>query len=542
MNEEKDLEMPIAKNAPGFDDAPGPDKGTDRIFDFSSDLNISPVKDEDIQENGPIKSVPIQIIRPKMPAPPPAPQPVPVTPISVPTPSEPIHTSSALPTTPGQEPKPTDVERPMAPSSPVIPSNIPNREKMFTGGPVTAAPVHKDLPTIPTPPTLSSVIQSPPSAVPQEATVPIQQTTPETAIAPVPPTIPVTPAPAAIPQIHASTRFTSLVPETAQQKAEELPRDPKMKPLRTYESDVAEAMAREQASQAAIAVAEAKRRQEQEALNQHAQQPEPKVSGADLKKVFLVLLILAFLGTGVIGAYYLYSRSPLAPATPSPSVQRTVASLISSDSYSLLPTDGLSEINLRAAIGRETAKSQQTGSVREIIPTKLVDGQTMRVGGPEMISLLDIPMPNMLLRSLGPAAMIGVYANPEGENSTFVVVTSEFFQNTFAGMLQWESIMADDLKPYLFTDSILGVANIGNQISSTTPAGEQTEQVTPYLTVKGHFVDRIIRNKDVREFRDENDNLIFLYSFVDNTKLVLTTEENTLSEIISRLEKAASIR
>jgi hypothetical protein len=36
--------------------------------------------------------------------------------------------------------------------------------------------------------------------------------------------------------------------------------------------------------------------------------------------------------------------------------------------------------------------------------------------------------------------------------------------------------------------------------------------------------------------------VLFLYSFVDNNKLVLAPNEATLSEILTRLEKAASIR
>ncbi len=523
MNDEKDLEMPVAKNAPGFDDAPGPEKGgEDRVYEFSADLNISPVKDlGETDENGIPTSVPIQIVTkkfsPKLPPKTPTPAPVannafasafPSKPPETAPESTPTHTSSVLPTTPGQEPRPTDVERPMANVSPEIPSNIPNREKIFT--PPPAAQV-QPVPAAPQP-----IQNQAPAGQFVEKPKPIATFNLDGTLA--------TPPPAPASTIPADSK---------------IPRDPNLKPLRTYEGDVAEAMAREQASMATIAVAESNKRQQAEAQSQ--QEPEP-THGSSATKIFIVLLIIIFIGTGVIGAFYLYSKSPLAPVTPTTIPQNAPASLIPSDSYILLATDNLPPISLKNAFAQELKKTQDSGTIKEVIATKIVTGETMRVGGPEIISLLDIPMPNLLLRSLGQASMLGIYANPDGENDVFVVMSSDFFQNSFAGMLQWESVMADDLKFYLFDDSVQGVANVTDPMASGAATTTSETGIRPYPTIRGHFVDRIIKNKDVREFQDDNGNILFLYSFVDNTKLVLTTAESTLAEIISRLEKAAGVR
>jgi hypothetical protein len=184
-------------------------------------------------------------------------------------------------------------------------------------------------------------------------------------------------------------------------------------------------------------------------------------------------------------------------------------------------------------------KTLAEGSIVELVPTKTVDGQTMRVGGPEMIDIMDIEIPDILLRSLGQPTMVGIYTPPRDTKSVFAVVTTEFFQNTFAGMLQWESVMADDLKFLLFPDSVRGVANTTSQASTSTST---SESVKPLLTIRGKFVDRIIKNRDVREFISDDGRVLFLYSFVDNNKLVITDKEATLAEILTRLEKAASIR
>jgi hypothetical protein len=324
-----------------------------------------------------------------------------------------------------------------------------------------------------------------------------------------------------------------------------LPRDKNIKPLRTYESDVAEALARERTSVTTMAVAENLKRQQQKQVAVAEEEEIPEDEGTQgtsvAKKVLLFLLSLCFLGAGVIGAYYLYSKSPLAPPTPVQPDKPAIISLIPSDSYVLMPTENLNAISLKARIQREMEKSQPEGSIMEIIPTKVVEGQTMRVSAEEMVEIMDVEVPDILMRSLGQATMIGIYTPPRDARSIFAVVTTEFYQNTFAGMIQWESVMADDLKFFLFPDSVRGVANTTTDgVPAQNPQSSDT--VAPLLTIRGKFVDRIIKNKDVRQFIADDGRILFMYSLVDNNKLVITDKEITLAEILTRLEKAASIR
>ena len=137
-----------------------------------------------------------------------------------------------------------------------------------------------------------------------------------------------------------------------------------------------------------------------------------------------------------------------------------------------------------------------------------------------MLELMDIPAPNILARSLTPSWMLGIFTDNANNKNPFIVVTNNFFQNAFAGMLAWENVMPDDLKQYLYS----------------------SDPIFPYLTVRGQFKDRIIMNKDVREFVTSQGKTLFLYSFIDNSRLVIAGNEATLSEIIARLEKSAFVR
>ena len=84
-------------------------------------------------------------------------------------------------------------------------------------------------------------------------------------------------------------------------------------------------------------------------------------------------------------------------------------------------------------------------------------------------------------------------------------------------MIEWEKNIPEDLKDFLFDN-------------------------TTQFTLKGSYKDKIVRNKDVREYISENDHIIFLYSFLSNDKLIITNDEQALENIILRLEKNAFVR
>ena len=168
--------------------------------------------------------------------------------------------------------------------------------------------------------------------------------------------------------------------------------------------------------------------------------------------------------------------------------------------------------------------------------------------------------------------MLGVYADTTGTKSLFVVVTTNFFQDTFSGMLQWESRMPDDIKQYLFsngqapapssianvpstaTNTIKSISVIaGTKASASTSSAVATSSAAsstsnlagvllPNTSIKGEFKDRIVMNKDVREFVTDSWQPLFLYSFVDNSRLVVTDKESTLAKVITRLENQALVR
>ena len=70
-------------------------------------------------------------------------------------------------------------------------------------------------------------------------------------------------------------------------------------------------------------------------------------------------------------------------------------------------------------------------------------------------------------------------------------------------------------------------------------SNEETSTTTPeVLYIEQEFKDKVIRNVDTRVLVDARGKILLLYAFPDQKTLIITTNENTLTEIISRINTA----
>lgn len=336
------------------------------------------------------------------------------------------------------------------------------------------------------------------------------------------------------------------------------------KNIRTYEGDIAEVMSHKKSSRASIVIAEDDRKRDENPENNEAIADEKLYIG---KKIAITSLSLVLIIAGIIGAYYLYSLSPLyhGPTSTNTQAQRS-SSIITSDSQSIVKVDDTNSYQILDEIEDEVDKGMPGNTVREIVLTKTVDEKLYRITAREAIELFGLDIPDILNRSTTDDWMLGIFNDNNDRKSVFVITTNNFFQNAFAGMLQWEPLIADDLKSYLYP-SATGITSerrstsmppesslvfdtlIGTTSTTSTPltssssmnlvatTTETQEFITPSFTLRGQFKDRIVKNRDVREFVTADGRILFLYSFIDNSKLVMTNNEATLAELISRLDK-----
>ncbi len=310
--------------------------------------------------------------------------------------------------------------------------------------------------------------------------------------------------------------------------------DPKT--IRTYESDIANAIQHRQTSQASMVIASEEKKREQEkniVIVRGNDSEAPKNRNKWLKNILMIIASLILLGAGVAVAYYFYTISPLSvrqPSTPTAtSTSVIVTSIITPDLQKVLDITGQTPAGIISGVMKESqANPLPNGGILEIVMGKQAsstqNGKTStltRVTGPQFISMIGLVPPNALTSSLTSQWMFGFYSSPNDNSAgttsaPFVVFTDNFFQNAFAGMLSWESTMPSDFS------ALFGIQ--------------------PAEWSGGSFHDKLIKNKNVREFTNSDGNVLFLYSFIDNNTLVIAQNEAALGEIITRFESQAYVR
>ena len=304
--------------------------------------------------------------------------------------------------------------------------------------------------------------------------------------------------------------------------------DFEQKALRTYESDIAEAIQDHRATQVSISIAEAKRKQSEQTETEN----ENKESSAVIKNIILGIVSLILIGGGAYGAYYLYTLSPVS-AKPV-DVQNTKSpSLVQANVQKVIDVTGKDSIGIINAIkNQKNSVVLGQNNILEIIfgQTNGSSSQNLsRIGGPEFISKISLNPPDSLTRSLTYDWMFGFY-NGDNGSEPFVILTTNFFQNAYAGLLKWEPVMADNLSSLL-------------NIEKVAPAGtDSTSSITSYFTLQGTFEDNTIHNKDVRQFKNVNGDVQFMYTFINDKTIVITRSVGALNEILRRIEQQTYVR
>jgi len=300
------------------------------------------------------------------------------------------------------------------------------------------------------------------------------------------------------------------------------------KPLRTYEGDLAELMSKNKTSVATIAIAESKKNEGEEKIS-------TEVRKNHTKQILLGFLSFALIAGGIVGGYYLYQKSSLAVPTP---VQKTlpIFSIVRADRQIVLTIAGEKELELATKINETFssivgANGENNQKIVEIILGEKKGEELNRISGSDFIKKASLKMPDALSRSLIDQWMIGTFIENDDNKIPFIIFKTDFFQNAFSGMLSWEASMPDDLADFLnFKDK----ARASENTASTS--------IASYFSIRGKFVDKQIKNRDVREFINNQGEILFLYSFIDKDTIVFTTSEQALINIIGRIEKQTYVR
>jgi len=273
-----------------------------------------------------------------------------------------------------------------------------------------------------------------------------------------------------------------------------------IKQIRTYKSDAEEAVKNNHTSVIDIAVAENKRKE-----GTPIEYEKEKTS----KKTLWFSLVLIFIALAVVcGTYYFWI---VGSETLSQTTQTRVdySPLINANKTETISIDQKNSV-LSVISDIENVPSASVGSIVNLIP---VESNGIAVASSsDFFSTVGINIPEQVALSLDGKYTLGtIISNP---NHPFIILSVSSFENAFAGMFSWEKTMRNDFGKFIDID-------------------HPDEPLVPVTL--GTFTDKTIDNQDVREFLNASSTPILLYTFVGTGKIVIATDADTLSTIITSL-------
>ena len=285
-----------------------------------------------------------------------------------------------------------------------------------------------------------------------------------------------------------------------------------LKVLRTYKDDLAQVMSEQNTSVVSAATAENEKR-----LKKTSKKNTPEQKKR-LKKIGIIILSTTLIVLGAGSVLYFYGKSDSGVVTP----EAKISSIIFAEEEKEFDITDLSRRQILNELSTLNNESRVTlGSIENIFITEsFIDSEGLQkrslVDAEDFLNAINTDAPASFLRSLNPRFMVGVHVF-DG-NQPFIILQTSFYENAFAGMLKWERYIKDDLAPLFGPIDVTPIVRTDDSSKINT------------LT----FGDIVIKNQDTRVLRNEDGDIVLLYSFIDKNTIVITTNQHTFEEVFIR--------
>ncbi len=285
--------------------------------------------------------------------------------------------------------------------------------------------------------------------------------------------------------------------------------------IRTYKSDIIDTVKKGKESLSNIRIKEKAKKVKEIKRTPKGGSIFKYVAGAGALVVVVAVVV------GFLFVYQTNKIGSLLKIFNKTSVKLNKPTITTPTMFSLLDVDiekkiniSIGNINIPEIVQQEIIKSSSTNGVENIYLYKIIDsGNVKQEEGPasikDIVSLWKNKIPDILLRSLGNKFMLGVYSTKTGKNVPFLILTTNSYNQTFAGMIKWESTMNEDIY------SLFGFKP------------KQTN---------GSFLDKVIGGENTRMSVDLKGKTQLVYSFVNKKTIVVTTNEEVFKGIVSRVK------
>lgn len=282
-----------------------------------------------------------------------------------------------------------------------------------------------------------------------------------------------------------------------------------LKTLRTYTSDMADAVRTNEASVIKIALAE-KEKREKEAIYTEAKGTKTS------RSLFVVGGIILIVGA-IVGSLYLFQKKKSTEVII-PTDEKIETFILYNSATNIDVTKATNVSDLVGLINKENFSD--TGPINALFLEKKTNDTNTLITAKEFLSLIDSTAPAALVRSFSDNYLLGKYITKdslEGKIGTFLIFETTNYSQSYASMLSWEKTMLKDL--YFVFDI---------KIPETTEGTSET-------IFDRQWKDIIINNRDTRVLYDDNGKEVLFYTFINKDKLLITNDIATMKELISQL-------
>ena len=267
--------------------------------------------------------------------------------------------------------------------------------------------------------------------------------------------------------------------------------------LRTFKTDASDFIRKENISMADVAVAQVNKK------IPSGLEKEEHHKRVLLKKIAIFFAILVvFSGVIITIFYFIRDKEP-----KTPTIVNFPKSIILTEKEKGIDINNLKN-EIRGILDYEELLAGETLSVPIV---RDVNGIRETVSIKTFFDVLEIKTPIGLFDVLDDKFMYAVFNGFQSNPALILKLSSnpKSYENAFAAMLRWEKTIGKEFEKYFGFE------------------GEDYD--------KNIFYDIEISNNDVRVLSSMNDNSVIMYSFINREYLVITTNENTLKEMLRRL-------
>jgi len=334
-----------------------------------------------------------------------------------------------------------------------------------------------------------------------------------------------------------------------------------IRPLRTYEDDVKNAVQKDGITTSRILLAEQQKRQtEQEDFEENSPKSETNIVKI-AASIILVLLSLGVIGGGAY--YYIQKRASEVPQQ---------VTILTSNNF--IDTEDLVKINIINKTNREvvgeirkiinSSEDMKEDTVKEIKLIKTVvtteNGKEfsseINLNTEEFMNILEAREPDALTRSLDSKYLLGVHKTKTSVEP-FILFKTNDYEISYAKMLEWEWVLVPDVQDVFYknlgssqaflkyeedaANDIPLIIEQSEQISTTTTEINSQTTTAPKYEYR-NFKDLILANRDTRSIIGADGKTLFFYSFIDRKNIILTTNIDTMNIVINRINSAKLVR